>query len=350
MKTVLLLGAGVTRAARPSGPLKNRPPLDRDFFEIASRSSKSQTKRVVECLEELVGDYADVLTGSLETSTTYLYLKAIDSSKGSIYHESFLRLLSLLGRVLASTTNGLRTGPRSLIYRFLRNEIRKVERPEDLTIVTFNYDLLLERTLNEIDRGSEQELFLFPGCYRLEDVSRVHFVRSGSRFSKNEYDHRGVSILKLHGSMNWFSRHAAEDPTPSALFNPRRRMYVLNSPEIRTRLTWQRGTKPFHMKPIIVPPISGKRGMFQKNLPAIWRQAGEALASADRVVIAGYSCPPLDLEARILISENMRANSHKRIYVVDPATEIASRFVELCGVDHVTIYSSIKDWVRDAVY
>ena len=68
---------------------------------------------------------------------------------------------------------------------------------------------------------------------------------------------------------------------------------------------------------------------------------------ADRVVIAGYSCPPFDLEARIVVSENLRSNSGKSVYIVDPDSSTATGFIELCGVDHITNYVSIKSWIRD---
>ena len=102
------------------------------------------------------------------------------------------------------------------------------------------------------------------------------------------------------------------------------------------------------MHPVIVPPVSGKRGMMHRDILPLWERAGSALSSADRVVIAGYSCPPLDLEARILISENLRKNSKKKLYVIDPNPAAVASFVELCGVDHATLYTSIKDWLRDA--
>jgi len=60
----------------------------------------------------LVGDYSHTLKASLESSAAYLYLKAIDSPNGSVYHKGFLNLLQLLYSVLATTTNNLSLGPR----------------------------------------------------------------------------------------------------------------------------------------------------------------------------------------------------------------------------------------------
>jgi hypothetical protein len=103
------------------------------------------------------------------------------------------------------------------------------------------------------------------------------------------------------------------------------------------------------MKPIIVPPVSGKRNMMHGSMAGLWKLASKSLQDADRVVIAGYSCPPLDFEARILLSENLRLNDSKKLYVIDPNPQSAAKFIEICGVDHSTIYVSVKDWVRDTV-
>lgn len=349
MKTVLLLGAGVTRAARPTTAIKRRAPLDADFFAIASRVKKKKTVEVIECLQSLVGDYADSLKNSLETASTYLYIKAIDSKPGSPYHVGFLNLLSLLGDVLAETTNSIPVGPRTLVYRFLLSELRRLEHPEDLSIVTFNYDLLLERVLDSIAVHGHSGAFVFPGCYRISALAGANIagIKGHPKFTTSGSDLVGVSLLKLHGSMNWQSTHTSSRPTPHALLNANRALNVIDSPTI-TSLSWRRDQRTVHLKPIIVPPVSGKRGMMQRDVVALWSTAGKALQESDRVVVAGYSCPPLDLEARILISENMRANTKKKVYVIDPNPAAAVKFLELCGVDHITVYTSISDWVRDA--
>lgn len=348
MKTVIILGAGISRAASGNKPLATRPPLDADFFTIARASQRERSDQVSQILDDLVGDYAHTLRSSLEASAAYLYLKAIDSSSGSVYHRGFLDLLQLLNLVLARTTNDLSLGPRSLLYRFLLSEITKAGKPKNLTIITFNYDLLAERALYEISSKKGAEVFSFPGCYRLDDIERIQNVSGCDAFPDTSKDHNGVAILKLHGSMNWQSKHTSSEPTPSALFSPNRLLHVLNTPEIPGSLSWKPKKRRIYMKPIIVPPVSGKRGMMHNCMPKLWSVASKALQQADRVVVAGYSCPPLDLEARILLSENLRKNSGKKLYVIDPNAESAAKFIEICGVDHATIYRSVKDWVRDA--
>lgn len=348
MKTVLILGAGATRAARPKAALAARAPLDGDFFAIASRCEKALAKRVTGCLEDLVGDYAESLCDSLETATSYLYIKAMDEGTGSAYHNAFLDLLLLLSRVLAQTTNSIPDGPRSLLYRLFLRELATVSAPQDLTIMTFNYDLLAERTLDSMERNGHPGVFHFPGCYRIDELADTLSVKGKPVFDSDSFNHEGVSVLKLHGSMNWQSTHKSDKPSAQAVLNSKRKLHVLDSPEVPNKLSWLRKTRKVHMKPIIIPPVSGKRGVMHESVQPLWNKAGAALREADRVVVSGYSCPPLDLESRILLSENMRANENKKVYVINPDASSSVKFLELCGVDHLTVYTGIQEWIRDA--
>lgn len=346
MKTVLILGAGTTRAAAGNVRSKaRRPPLDTDFFEIAQAAEPELAEAVLDCLQGLVGDYSENIARSLEAATTYLYIKAIDDRRRGVYHRAFISLLNLINRTLVATTNRIKVGPRSGIYRFLLSELRRVD--EDLTLITFNYDLLLERVMEEIAVHGNENAFVFPGCYRLPKVNSVPGVEGYPGFRRRGVDPMGTAILKMHGSINWQSTHNSATPPPAAMFSPDRTLHVVDSPLAHT-LTWRRKKRRTYMKPVIVPPISGKRGMMHNIMPKIWEKAATALRKADRVVIAGYSCPPLDLEARILLSENLRWNEDKRVYVINPNTEVTSRFVDLCGVNHATVYASIGDWTDDA--
>lgn len=348
MNTVIILGAGATRASGKRKPHGSIPPLDSDFFEIARFGSFPGYYDVVQCLKSLVGDYSKTLFKSLETATTYLYIKAIDTKHGSNYHKGFLDLLQLLTNVLATTTNDLKVGPRSLIYRLILSELKKLESPTNLTIITFNYDLLIERVLDEISSHSYPNSFSFPECYGFKQNVNTMAISDSPQFKNLHNSQKGIQLLKLHGSMNWQSLHTSFSPKPAALFNPFREIHIGNSPMIFPSLTWKRQKRTVYLKPVIIPPISGKRRMMHNSMLSIWDKSAEALRIADRVIIAGYSCPPLDLEARILLSENLRVNKNKKIYIIDPNSESASKFIDLCGVTHSTIYSSIKEWVNDS--
>jgi hypothetical protein len=136
-------------------------------------------------------------------------------------------------------------------------------------------------------------------------------------------------------------------PPPKELFKTDRKLYVMNAKDIQSNLSWRPKKRKVHMKPIIIPPISGKKGVMHKRIDPLWNDAGIALQNANRIVISGYSCPPLDFEARILISENLRKNDSKDVYVVNPDMTSASTFSELCGVKNITLYENLSSWNRD---
>jgi len=200
----------------------------------------------------------------------------------------------------------------------------------------------------EIADKNVKDIFSFPGCYRLGENAQVQTINSHAPFSNFSKKHHGVKVLKLHGSLNWQSKHNSDMPKPAALFAPNRALYVMNSTKIAMSLTWKPNKRLNYMKPIIVPPVSGKRGMMHNSMTNLWTLASTALQEADRVVIAGYSCPALDLESRILFSESLRKNPSKKLYVIDPNPQSAAKFIEICGVDHSTIYTSVADWVWDS--
>ena len=344
----MILGAGVPRDAGRNKPKRNQPPLDSDFFDVARLGQYQQFTAVTECLTNLVGGYSDKLMESLETAATYLYLKAMDDKKNGEYHIGFVDFLYLLNEVLAGTTNDLSVGRGSLVYRFLLQELEKLNAPDDLTIITFNYDILIENVLDEIANSNKNSnAFVFPQCYWLKNSPDVVKIRGNQGFENRGTDFYGVAVLKLHGSMNWQSRHNTQTPTPSGLFNVNRKLHIVDSKELPIEMVWKRH-KTMYMKPIITPPISGKNHLTHSAILPLWKKAESALQKADRVVIAGYSCPPMDIEARILISENLRQNESKKVYVIDPDAHSAAKFVDMCGVTHTTIYSSIKNWVDES--
>ena len=347
MKTVMILGAGVPRDAGRNKPKRNQPPLDSDFFDVARAGKYRAYTKIMECLEKLVDEYSITLTQSLETTATYLYLKAIDSKKGSVYYEGFIDLLGLVSVVLADTTNNLLVGRNSFIYNFLSSELKSLEIPSDLTIITFNYDLLIERTLNEIPSNGRSNVLLFPGCYRMNKYASVVLANNRDSFGESRRKFEGVAVLKLHGSMNWLSRHKSPTPQPSTLLNKQRPLHILDSTEISNSWVWKRKRREVYLQPVIIPPISGKKWMMHAAMSEIWDEAANKLREADRVIIAGYSCPPLDFEARVLLSENLRKNPSKKVYVLDPNPQSAAKFLDLCGVNHIKIYSSIKSRIED---
>jgi len=349
MYTVIILGAGSVRALAPKSAGRKLPPLDIDYFNIAKSINKAEYKDLITEIYTLFGDYGEQILKSLELTTSYLYLKAVDStSSQDPYNVAFIDHLTLLYEVLITTTDPLKTGPSTLLYRLIRRELDNVDSPNKLCIITFNYDLLTERVLNEIE-SHINGVFNFPGCYHLpkEHLHGVTAVRGKKSFVNLIRKHQGISVLKLHGSINWQSAHNSPTPTPNKLFNPKRNITVLNAMSLHPHLIWKKNpqSKKLHMQPIIVPPIIGKKGMMHNAFDPLWKDAADKLKKAKRIIVFGYSCPPLDVEARILFSENIRIGIAQELNVIDINPEIAAQFMQLCSIDKAKLYTSIQAYL-----
>ncbi|MBL0886390.1 SIR2 family protein [Myceligenerans indicum] len=189
-------------------------------------------------------------------------------------------------------------------------------------IVTTNWDPLVER---------HAELREVP----------LRRSRESGRFSTS-----GVTLLKLHGSVDWTSNRTVKrsyDHTDYASLTELQtagRQYRVALPSlegdvdqlvrIRAYLgdMWSRVSSRTY-EPWIVTMVTGKQDELGP-LQAVWRDAYAALGRADRVEIAGYSLPPDDIEVRTLIRAGvMRGRDEPALKVVDPSPPVHARFRSL---------------------
>ena len=131
---------------------------------------------------------------------------------------------------------------------------------------------------------------------------------------------------------------------PKALFNPNRPVTILNHPGVAYSLSWKKGKRTTYIQPIILPPVTGKRGLLHSAMEPVWNAGANALRGARRVVIFGYSCPPLDFEARMLLGENTPSEILKELVVIDPNPEVVGHFMTICGAKNATVFSSIQSY------
>ncbi len=170
----------------------------------------------------------------------------------------------------------------------------KLLRPGD-AVITFNWDLLLEEALYDLNKESE---------YKLTDGA--------------------ISILKPHGSLDWFdSKEVSID---------RKLIFPLNEKfkriQVFKRFRAPRISRP--TVPVILPPVVNKKIVYDE-LQAIWRDAWLALRHASEIYAIGYSLPPEDLHARLTIRSAIRGNEkferHRpKVAVVNPDRGVYLRF------------------------
>ncbi|PZC42908.1 MAG: hypothetical protein DK306_002227 [Chloroflexi bacterium] len=99
------------------------------------------------------------------------------------------------------------------------------------------------------------------------------------------------------------------------------------------------GRRKRYLQPVIVPPVAGKRALMHESIVPLWAQARSALEQADSVIVFGYSCPSLDLEARLLICEALRKGD-RDLAVLNPDAAVAGIVADLAESGKVR-------WFRD---
>ena len=171
-------------------------------------------------------------------------------------------------------------------------------RPTD-TVITFNWDTLVERVLEALRR---------PFVLSRESSKRI-------------------SVLKLHGSIDWISGKPPNKKA-AALTTPVNRHIarVNNYPQFNDAAgDW--------FVPYLVPPTAYKR--YEPGILGLWKVANSALFNASQVIIVGYSMPVTDWTSvsllRLPFRPEIRDGTGKRpckkeLIVINPAQEVAERF------------------------
>jgi len=331
VKTVFILGAGVSRAA--GGPLMY------DFIDKALQILQSNRagwafphfRHVFEARRKLQAAYAK---SNLD----------IDNIENLFATFEMASLIKHLSNMSDEDTSALPRDLRFLIMRTLEQSVRYPIYADDpivgspspydafvelliqmeettllspTAIISFNYDLLLEYAFTvremEIDYGL-----------------------------KNTTKHKdAIPLYKLHGSLNWTFNQVGNEiesfrlqklPAESywrrygvyecPLRRPIDTMELIHGPD-----GW--GDKPVP-DPLIVPPTWSK-GQYHEKLSSVWYNASRALSTAENIFVIGYSLPPADQFFRAFFALSTMSDSLiERLWVFDPS-EIAARYQSLVG-------------------
>jgi len=197
-----------------------------------------------------------------------VYGEMIDYSKGrESDSDSFKSMFKLLG---------------IKEHKDLKNKIRN-----NISFITFNYDLCLENSLwEEMDK---QQYFYY------SNFDDNYIAKARMLFP----------IHKLHGSLNWWHGF---DGNVKLL---RRGREIIEPIPIKQVNYFKEGTRESWEKyqPSIIPADFLKEELFSgegqerlhRHYMKLWAKAGRALQEADTIVIIGYSFPPADPHARWLV-------------------------------------------------
>jgi hypothetical protein len=359
-KIVFLLGAGATVSDVATKPRKDRPPLDRRFFAEASLTHSTMVGRVRRYITNVYD--RDILAEEndrLETVMGQVYTDVFNPVLENDALETFRQLLRLFNRRLALTTNNIHATNKRLVYRLITHALARGIKPADLTIITYNQDLQVEKMLylmSTVNRWQSlaDRIFSFPELYALPPSSSA--TSSPTNTPESELFPRGgdedqcIRLLKLHGSLNWYSSHSSTEPSRSAMFKPDRKISITRRRFIEPGMTLQSTQRQMYTLPVVVPPVTHKSAVLHSDMGQLWRMAEQRLKDADELVIFGYSCPALDFESsNQLRRSQVKRAAPARVCVIDPAPSVAERYISLLEARCLHYYRSGSEFLDRSV-
>ena len=188
----------------------------------------------------------------------------------------------------------------------LWNPEKRVDIVAKDSIITFNYDLVLEREMLGLKLAPE-----------------YHCGTSATPYREAFGGHKAqINILKMHGSANWVMCHKCE--SGRLHFLDSETAIVSNVQSLSCPQCDQAG-----LSQIIVPPTWNK-GIEGKFLRSVWSKALQEMMTAERLFIIGYSFPKTDQFFKYMLGLALaRNNLLSEVYIVNPNEAVEKRFETL---------------------
>lgn len=171
------------------------------------------------------------------------------------------------------------------------------------TVISFNYDTLLEDSLLNIG---------VPVDYGFGRVN----VAYDESWTEMQGVKKKLTVLKIHGSVNWFiNDRELGDLTVYRSYND----------------GYSKDGDPYY-RVIIVPPTWRKD--FSGPLIDVWRRAIMALRTATRIIFLGFSFPDTDSHIKYLLAAGLQENiSLRNIYCANPDISVKDSFFRIMKQD-----------------
>lgn len=363
---VYLFGAGINRGLSDSDGLK--PPLATDFFKQLLQSVKYSSEAYLNEISDLLlyintywklkKDDLLIKEFDLENCFTLIQLQKEDAKidrdkKKFLYLSKIETQLTLLLAEFLDDMSHVTHSSDSFI------KLGKILFSQQPTILTFNYDTLLEQTIEHASglRDKKPNSILFPEDNTDPSDNELpysHYKWSrplsyGIKFNEIQLHRPGLpeyvsddqfysypenklydwSLLKLHGSLNWYEYSGVpEYQIPGMDFVSKEGKLILCNPSY-----WFNRTPTINneiLEPLIITPVLYKRLRHIEAIYSTWKKAKEKLSNCKNLVIGGYSFPPTDFHTKRLFYESFKDHTPKNIIIINPDTKIIKTVKDLC--------------------
>ena len=345
VEDLYILGAGSSYALSKVNTHKKdyhnqTSPLDKDFLNCFYQEFSSGSDWKYESFNLLKGgwlDKSDFISEGLESAiikrvSQFEFLSNLNKerSRRKCSNKDYLYHLSHLIAFYLSKTRSNSSGNTKV---FINNVFPTIESIESYRnrIITFNYDILLDRVL--LDRKVPIRQIYFD---RLVNSKPDGIERKSSE----KFLH--PLILKMHGSINWHCDRSNFDEILFGEIDPKKKFPIFLG---------QKSPLPKdNNSPLIIPPIPNKPLTRVSLFKFLWSTAFEYLHEAKRIIIIGYSCPNTDTLAKVLFS-HFNNKELREIIVVDPDPIILKKYRELIDLPKNNkvqwkYFGSFEDYIK----
>ena len=253
------------------------PPVLTDFDEdlkIAARFIDNQYGTNVSAAQRGGDHFSSKVEVTLSKINVEVLLALADENKRSDIRQALERV------IFRTIERGLYS--KHKYYDLLVSKIVKSE--QKACLISFNYDLLLDRALTDAVRDTANTWSY-----------AVPFSAGISQFpSYCDSADPTILLLKLHGSLNWGKCQKCGSL----------RLWFYSKYDDIFRKTWPscEACSGKGFKPVLVAPASDKR--ISSELGMAWKAAENCLQKTDKLTVIGYSFPSFDRESRGLFLKN----------------------------------------------
>lgn len=273
-KRVYILGSGFSKSVSQTMPTLND--LTQELLLIDDKKNYYELSNFIQNLIALSEANPEVST--IEKITSIIISKGLFyNTEERIYYNTLKhQLLRWIFERIEADSPEVDPDKREALITFFKNNSTSIsqETNKDLSLIlSFNYDLLLERLLLQTgDSG-----WLFDYIINLNSYKGIQKTEAGD-------DHLVFEYLKLHGSLNWFT-------APGADRNDLSNVYLVDENDPSRRLIHNRDI------PVYIPMAFAKTEFFIGSLYNIlWNIGRRCLEETDEIIFIGYGFPLTDID------------------------------------------------------
>lgn len=348
MRTAVVVGAGATLAEALPGRLSQSelPPLDGTFFRLCRLARLPGRELVDSYMKATYGiNPSDGGDHTMEHVFNYIHADASSLRPSDECLAAYWALTTMYAAAIRNTTNGLTGKSRNGVGALFRL-LWRTDPTGEISFITFNQDLVIERSIEATAKTARYKAvpWNLRRCYRTEfEYTINHSNRPMFRYDANGPPGSSLSVLKLHGSLNWVYKVRSASDVKNAIRNPTTRPILYANQQLPASMKFKENQRLVDLLPLLVPPIFEKTPRLRQALLPIWKAAEDRLTRAERLIVFGYSFPDADFFARSLFRRSFHRNASLReIHVIDPAPAAAARVAVLTEPDCAHQYQSVE--------